>query len=47
MLNLFSDFVIRDYLDNNSCAIDCSQKSKALKFQSIQNSQSFVCDEHL
>lgn len=24
MLSVFSDFVISDYLDNNSCAIDCN-----------------------
>ena len=47
MLNLFSDFVISGYLDNNSCAIDCSQKCEAFIYQSIQNSQAFVYDDHL
>ena len=31
MLSVFSDFVISDYLDNNSCAIDCNQKGETLK----------------
>ena len=47
MPNLFYDFVLGDYLDNNSCAIDCNQKSVALRSQSIQNLQAFVYDEHL
>ena len=47
MLNLFSGFVISGYLDNNSCAIDCSQKCEAFRYQSIQNSQAFVYGDYL